>query len=221
MIVIKNDGKNIVETNYFSSELEKHGIMFCSVNANCFRLLIPQNHISGYTGQRIIREMRTGKKVSLNIKNGIYTFTFDDGSDEPYNIQLNDKSFDRCISEKTFVETLKNGTELTVKAYAWNSSKDEMFEAVELPLYHEEMLIYDEDDAVDFLEDLSILINVFNQAYHTHIMSLKIENAEEKIAELITEYIFTNVKPNKNGKYIFFINDIKQYLLDGLTRMAK
>lgn len=221
MIIFRNNEKNIVETNYFNSELEKHGIMFCSVNAKCFRFLIPQKHISGDSGQKIIREMRTGKKVLINIEDNVYTFKFDDGSETPYTIELNDKCFDRCVTEKIIIEELKKGNELTVKVYAMNDSKNEMFEALELPLEYEGMFVYENEEVSKFMQSFSIVVNVFLYVYNDYIMSLNIKNAKHEIGKLATEYIFSKMKPNKNGKYIFIINELKHYLLENLNRIAK
>lgn len=39
---IKNNGPEIVETNYWQSKYAARGDVFLSINAGCFRLLVPQ-----------------------------------------------------------------------------------------------------------------------------------------------------------------------------------
>jgi hypothetical protein len=46
----------IVASNYWDSDLAAAGLLFLSVNAGCFRLLVPQNQRS------VISDMRLGAK---------------------------------------------------------------------------------------------------------------------------------------------------------------
>lgn len=102
IIIIKNDGKEIKSTNYFDSELNKHGKYYVSLNAGAFRLLIPDQYVN-----EIKQELRLAKKIvitrkALQIGGGLQGFEIllDDESDDPYTLQFSENSFDR-LPEKT------------------------------------------------------------------------------------------------------------------------
>lgn len=54
-IMVQNNGKEIVETNYWESQQAKNSFFHLSINAGAFRLLVPENY------EPAIREFRTGK----------------------------------------------------------------------------------------------------------------------------------------------------------------
>ena len=41
MIVIENDGPELVSTSYWESELAANGFVYLTINAGCFRLIAP------------------------------------------------------------------------------------------------------------------------------------------------------------------------------------
>ncbi len=100
-IIIKNDGKEIISTNYFDSKLNKRGKYYISLNAGAFRLLIPDVYVD-----EIKRELKLAKRIvitrkALQIDAEVQGFEIllDDKSEDPYIFQFSENSFDR-IPEK-------------------------------------------------------------------------------------------------------------------------
>lgn len=99
-ITIKNHGPLIVETNYWYSEYERAGKIYCSVNAGAVRLLLPRAQFAA------VGEMRTAKYVILSrgpwpemrIAEAV-ELLFEDDSDSPYCLHLSGTSFDMIPGE--------------------------------------------------------------------------------------------------------------------------
>lgn len=92
MLVIKNEGPYIKETNYWQTP---HGqrYFYVSVNARAFRLLVPRQ------SETEIDEMRTGQYVIVTRGRwhggeGV-ELLFEDGSDSPYVIHVQGAQVDR------------------------------------------------------------------------------------------------------------------------------
>jgi hypothetical protein len=81
-----NNGSEIVETNYFDSQMGKAGMFYLGMNAGVARLLIPDCAIQW------VKEMQTGDHCVLT--SGIYQgqpsmeIMFDDGSKSPFALFL-------------------------------------------------------------------------------------------------------------------------------------
>jgi hypothetical protein len=95
LITTVNDGPLIVSSTFWGSDYDRAGKVFCSVNAGCVRLLVPE------TQPGIISEMATAREVILS--RGPWPeagFTeavellFEDGTDSPYRLLLGANSFD-------------------------------------------------------------------------------------------------------------------------------
>lgn len=108
-LIIKNKGKEILDTNYFDSELNINDKFYVSINAGAFRLLVPDKHVN-----EIKRELELAKEITITRKmfhkgNGIQGFEIliDDNSDYPFYLQLSENAFDRKPSSfnenKSFV----------------------------------------------------------------------------------------------------------------------
>lgn len=96
MLTIENHGPLIMRTNYWETELAAGGKLFLSTNAGAFRLLVPPAHES------LISEVRTSTEVIVSRgpwpaggQADAVEILFEDGSDEPYSIQLDLRSCDR------------------------------------------------------------------------------------------------------------------------------
>jgi len=95
-IEIQNHGSLILATNYWRSELAAAGKFYCSVHAGAIRLLVP-------SAQRAsIEEMRAAQYVVLSRgpwpDRGLLEaveLLFEDGSEEPFALQLSPESLDR------------------------------------------------------------------------------------------------------------------------------
>lgn len=95
-ITIKNDGKEIIETDYFDSELNQAGKFFLSINAGAFRLLVPD-----VFSETIKKELQLTEYIEIS-KDAFFTnILFEDHSDNPYQIQMTNNSLDRIpVDEK-------------------------------------------------------------------------------------------------------------------------
>ena len=96
MLKISNNGPEIASTNYWSSQAAKRGYVFLSVNAGCFRLLVP-------TGKGIpIDDIMTAQVVLITrapwpeIGNrDALELLFEDNTDDPFVINIVSEQVDR------------------------------------------------------------------------------------------------------------------------------
>ena len=145
-IIVRNQGQIIISTNYYETELCKKGIVHCSVNDKCFRILLPprigefgkngENVENAERSVKAVREMRCAKRVLIGIDetdNGrLFCFTFDDETDLPYRLFLSEVQVSPNISAESIFET--DG--LSVRIYAWNDTRDIFFEAAHFDAFH-------------------------------------------------------------------------------------
>lgn len=117
MLIIENNGQDIIRTNFWQTEQARQGAFYLSINAGAFRLLIPYKH------NQIIAEFEAAKEVVIS--RGPWTaaeqrdaieILFDDGTDDPYSIHLGAAQVDRWPSPEDAgrvlqfsVWTLKDG----------------------------------------------------------------------------------------------------------------
>lgn len=87
MIIVRNDGALVVETNYFATEHANLGLVYCSLNARAFRLFVPavapQVDASGAEYVIVTRgtwAARGGREAM--------EFVWEDGSDSPYQLTI-------------------------------------------------------------------------------------------------------------------------------------
>jgi hypothetical protein len=100
-ITVDNNGPLLVRTNFWESPVDSQGALFCSVNANAIRLLVPR------ALEHFIEEMRTGSEVLVtrgdwpaeDRKNAL-ELMWEDGSVAPFAIQLCPEQLDRLIPEE-------------------------------------------------------------------------------------------------------------------------
>lgn len=93
-ITIKNDGKKIIETDYFDSELNQAGKFFLSINAGAFRLLVPD-----VFSEIIHKELQLAEYIEFSKGETFVNILFEDHSDNPYQIQMTHNSLDRIPAE--------------------------------------------------------------------------------------------------------------------------
>ncbi len=89
MLTIKNNGPDIIETNYFESELARRGAFFLSINAGAFRLLVPPGQETVLDDFCAVKEIivSRGPWVAMG-RNEAIEILFDDHSKSPYSIQM-------------------------------------------------------------------------------------------------------------------------------------
>ena len=96
MLKVRNNGPEIISTNYWSSQAAQKGYVFLSVNAGCFRLLVP-------TAQGIpIDDIMTAQVVLITrapwpeIGNrDALELLFEDNTDDPFVINIVSEQVDR------------------------------------------------------------------------------------------------------------------------------
>lgn len=93
MLVMTNDGAELVSTNYWELQHAAIGLFFVSINAGCVRLLMPPVH------ENSLPDMIAARSVVLT--QGLYEgkpaveILFDDDTDDPFAIFLDISQFDR------------------------------------------------------------------------------------------------------------------------------
>lgn len=95
-IQIQNDGPEIISTNYWGMPHAQKGYYFLSINAGCFRLLVPDLQISEIIEWESAREViisrgpwpQMGRPDAVEI-------LFEDDSDNPYAIHIVPDQVDR------------------------------------------------------------------------------------------------------------------------------
>lgn len=126
MLTVSNHGPLITSTNFWGSDHEQAGKVFCSVNAGAIRLLLPRSLAN------LIGEWRTSKYVILSRgpwpaerQTDAAELLFEDGSDAPFSIHLTPNSFDALPAEPPA------GQEWVLSA--WVLKKDKPHKALERP----------------------------------------------------------------------------------------
>jgi len=102
MLVIENDGQNIVSSNFWDTELNDAGKLFVSVNAGAIRVLVAG------TKEAAIQDMETAKYCIVSRgpwpEVGVHDaieLMWDDESDCPFAVQLTPASCDLLPGEPT------------------------------------------------------------------------------------------------------------------------
>lgn len=94
-MMFHNDGGEIVRTTYWdTTQARALGLFFLSFHRGTFRLLVPDSKV------RLVEEMRTGREAIVSSgpflgQEGV-EIMFEDGSDAPYAIQMQERDFD-CL----------------------------------------------------------------------------------------------------------------------------
>lgn len=101
-IGIKNDGQKIVETNFWETDYAHNGICYLSINAGCYRLLIPENR------RDWLREINTAKEIIISRgpapqasppKSDALEILFEDGTDSPFMILIGPEQVERMPAD--------------------------------------------------------------------------------------------------------------------------
>lgn len=105
MIKVKNDGKEIIETNYWQTEHNQKGLFYCSINAGAFRLLV-DNLTNAEMTIPMLEAARNAKEIVISRgfwieqnKKDCFEFMFDDDPDTPFMICLCPDQLDRIPLE--------------------------------------------------------------------------------------------------------------------------
>lgn len=88
MIFIVNDGPRIVRTTYWQTEHARRGLLYVSVNARAFRLLVPD------AARVVVHEMQAARANYAIVTRGPWRgqdaleILLEDGSDSPYAVHV-------------------------------------------------------------------------------------------------------------------------------------
>jgi hypothetical protein len=100
MLTFKNRGQELVETNFWDSNLCTEGYFFLSISDGAFRLLVPDSRMQH------LRDMDAATQVIVSVGSwpsqerlvGI-EILFDDQSDTPFALHFGEEQTDRRIAE--------------------------------------------------------------------------------------------------------------------------
>lgn len=100
ILQVTNNGPEIIETNYFDLEAAAAGKFFVSINAACFRVLVPE------VCESTIPDMKTATEAIISRgpwpaerrKDG-FEILFDDHTESPFALHLSPESFDRLPAQ--------------------------------------------------------------------------------------------------------------------------
>jgi len=228
-IIVRNQGQIIISTNYYETELCKKGIVHCSVNDKCFRILLPprigefgkngENVENAERSVKAVREMRCAKRVLIGIDetdNGrLFCFTFDDETDLPYRLFLSEVQVSPNISAESIFET--DG--LSVRIYAWNDTRDIFFEAAHFDAFHEFRKREVAPSAID--EELLMYANCFVIRHFDLVAKCKFSDPVDEIFTIIASYLENQMATFTWDRH-FCINlgEIEKYLLEKLNIIA-
>lgn len=116
-IRIENNGKEIVSTSFWDSELAQLGYVFVSVNDGAIRMLVPPSAEEDY-----LPEMKTGKSILIEPSEqheSSLDFVFDDGTETPFWVVVDLKQIDAEIKAGNnipFYVYTKKGKVIELKA---------------------------------------------------------------------------------------------------------
>ncbi len=96
MLSIENDGSNIRATNFWQTPFAAAGAFYLSVNANAFRLLVPDSQ------KAAIQEISTAREVIVSrgpwpakSRADAIELLFEDGTDTPFTLHFGVEQIDR------------------------------------------------------------------------------------------------------------------------------
>jgi len=101
-LIIYNDNQRIAETNYWKTTLSKRGFYYMTLNAGCYRLLVPDNH------DDFLREISTASTVTISRGatsqldtpcTDAFEIVFEDGTNTPYAITMSKEYWDRLPAD--------------------------------------------------------------------------------------------------------------------------
>ena len=112
----ENNGGDLVETNYFDTEVARNGFMYLSWNASVARLLVPDSQILH------VQEMKTGQYCvitrGLMVGRDTLEIMFEDGSQAPFVIYIDTAQTNRLVSNHNMPFTVAAWTR-TGKVAQW------------------------------------------------------------------------------------------------------
>jgi hypothetical protein len=111
LLQIKNDGPNIVETNFWDSDFAVRGLLYLSANAGVLRLLVPDSQL------QYLAEMRTGRSAAIErsmFSRTAVDIVFNDGTQTPFSVAIEPQQTDRTLKpgEATLAVWTRAGKQL-------------------------------------------------------------------------------------------------------------
>lgn len=101
IIIISNNGSEILSTNYFETDFSKNGFCYLSGNAGAARLLVPKILNTGLSCEDFLVEISTAKSVMITKKmveaKECIEILFEDFSNAPFVLLLSDAQSDRHV----------------------------------------------------------------------------------------------------------------------------
>jgi hypothetical protein len=124
LLRIENDGAEIIETNFFDSDLAKKGGCYLSTNACAFRLLVPDSRLGFLSDMRTAREVLVTRGAWPAMKQSeAMEILFEDDTNEPFMLILGAPQVER------FPTPEDEGRELPFTVWTRGPVKAETFKA--------------------------------------------------------------------------------------------
>ena len=95
MIIIENNGPEIVKTNFWETEWNEQGRLYLSGNAGAFRLLVPDEHFHWHSEIQKTKEVVITQGIDRIQKKEMVEMLFDDHTDTPIAFWLDEAQIDR------------------------------------------------------------------------------------------------------------------------------
>lgn len=98
-MVVSNNGQEIVSTDFWESKWNDNGMLYLSVNAGAFRLLVPDN-----CRDFDLNEVNTAKVIVISTGKGmgrecVFEILYDDYTNSPYSMHFGTEQSDRIPTE--------------------------------------------------------------------------------------------------------------------------
>lgn len=94
VIQVENDGPEIISTNFWDSEYAENGYVFLSINAGCFRLLVPSMALNDALWDAS-KVLITRGPFPAQGRNDTLEILFEDGTESPFCFFIGTNQVDR------------------------------------------------------------------------------------------------------------------------------
>jgi len=101
-VKIDNDGQKIVSTNFWETEYALNGYCYLSINAGCYRLLVPKFHKDWLDEIKKAKEVVLSRGPARNLKppkSDALEIMFEDHTEEPFVITISPEQMDRMPTD--------------------------------------------------------------------------------------------------------------------------
>jgi len=134
VLQFQNDGPLLVASDYWQSPIAAAGKLYVSINAGCFRLLVPQSQHGSISDMRprakhiVVSMLPRDKWVDREY---CLEWMVEDGSDTPWACHLSPGAVDRAPNHEDV------GIDIERRGSVWDFLKGRPHKCLELPAYYQ------------------------------------------------------------------------------------